>query len=186
MTIHSDQDLGLVDQSRREELIDLLKDAMELLEAESLARRHIARAYGLLAGAQAEAGPPRGNLAAWQARQVEAFIGDQLGSNLRIESAAAVARLSASYFSRAFKATFGLSFSEYVTQKRVERAQRLLASTRRPICEIALECGLADQSHLTRLFTRHVGLPPNAWRRRVAEADPRAEVRTWRPEANAA
>ena len=34
---------------------------------------------------------------------------------------------------------------------------------------IALACGFADQSHLTRVFTRIVGVSPGAWRRALAE-----------------
>ncbi|MBV8472677.1 MAG: helix-turn-helix transcriptional regulator, partial [Hyphomicrobiales bacterium] len=42
---------------------------------------------------------------------------------------------------------------------------RLLLTTETPISEIALACGLTDQSHLTRIFKRSVGMPPAAWRR---------------------
>ncbi|MGB5182647.1 MAG: AraC family transcriptional regulator, partial [Xanthobacteraceae bacterium] len=31
--------------------------------------------------------------------------------------------------------------------------------------DVALACGFADQSHLTRVFTRMVGVSPGAWRR---------------------
>jgi AraC-like DNA-binding protein len=107
----------------------------------------------------------RGGLAPWQVCRVEAFVDAHLAGGLRIDEAAAVARLSASYFSRAFKATFGVTFCAYALGKRIERAQRLLLTTDDPISSIALACGLADQSHLTRLFSRNVGLPPHAWRR---------------------
>jgi len=33
------------------------------------------------------------------------------------------------------------------------------------LSHIALECGFANQSHFTRVFTSIVGLPPGAWRR---------------------
>lgn len=111
--------------------------------------------------------PLRGALALWQARRVEIYVGENLGACLRIEAAAAVAKLSASYFSRAFKATFGVPFSHYVIQRRIELAKWLLLTTDEAIADIAIACGLADQSHLTRLFSRAVGSPPSAWRRRM-------------------
>jgi len=37
--------------------------------------------------------------------------------------------------------------------------------TDKPLAEIALDCGLTDQPHLTRLFRRVVGMSPGAWRR---------------------
>jgi AraC-like DNA-binding protein len=53
----------------------------------------------------------------------------------------------------------------------MERAQGLMLSTDKALSEIAAECGLADQSHFTRLFRRFVGESPAAWRR--ARANPR-------------
>jgi AraC-like DNA-binding protein len=53
----------------------------------------------------------------------------------------------------------------YIIRRRVERAQGLMLSTARPLRDIAAECGLADQAHLTRLFRRIVGESPAAWRR---------------------
>jgi AraC-like DNA-binding protein len=45
-----------------------------------------------------------------------------------------------------------------------------MLSTMRPLSEIAVDCGLADQAHLTRLFRKIVGESPAAWRR--ARANP--------------
>jgi AraC-like DNA-binding protein len=89
---------------------------------------------------------------------------------LRIELVAKHVQLSASYFSRAFKATAGVSYSAFLVNVRIELAKQLLLTTDIPISEVALACGLADQSHLTRLFGRVVGLPPNTWRRQVLGA----------------
>jgi AraC-like DNA-binding protein len=54
----------------------------------------------------------------------------------------------------------------YIVQLRLELAQSLMRSTNEPLCDIALACGLTDQAHLTKLFRRHVGQTPNAWRRK--------------------
>jgi len=152
-------------------ILDLLSDALRLLDRDQgSARRRIEQAYGLACRSGRAAPQARGALAAWQARRVEAYVGENLGSCLRIEAAAAVVGLSASYFSRAFKATFGAPFSNYVIQRRIELAKRLLLTTEETIADIALACGLADQSHLTRLFSRSVGSPPNAWRRSMRDA----------------
>jgi AraC-like DNA-binding protein len=40
-----------------------------------------------------------------------------------------------------------------------------MLSTAKPLCDIAIECGLADQAHLSRLFRKVVGETPAAWRR---------------------
>jgi AraC-like DNA-binding protein len=55
-----------------------------------------------------------------------------------------------------------------VTSRRGIRAQELLIRSREPLAQIALRCGLSDQSHFTRVFRRLVGVTPGAWRRQHA------------------
>lgn len=147
----------------------LLGEALTLLEEDRpAARRCIEHACSLVILPQDCERGRSSLLADWQVRRAKTFIADNLDSSLRIETVAKLVNLSASYFSRAFKATVGLSYSDYVADARIELAKRLLLTTDMPIAEVALTCGLADQSHLTRLFSRSVGLPPSAWRRRLA------------------
>lgn len=144
----------------------LLGEALTLLECDRIeVRRRVEDALALL-GASAAAGlPKRRMLADWQIRKAEEFVHANLGDCLRIEDVARAVKLITSYFSRAFKKSVGLSYSEYVMKARLALAKRMLLKSEAPITEIALVCGLADQSHLTRLHSRSVGLPPRAWRR---------------------
>lgn len=71
--------------------------------------------------------------------------------------------LSVFRFAHLFKAVVGMGPIAYRNQCRVNAAKRLLRSCR-PISEIALELGFADQSHLTRHFQRIVGTSPNRYR----------------------
>jgi len=109
--------------------------------------------------------PVKGGLAPWQIRKVASHVDAHLGRPIRNEDLAAIARLNPSHFGRAFRTSFGEPPHEYVIRRRVERAQGLMLSTGASLSEIALDCGLADQSHLTRLFRRIVGESPSAWRR---------------------
>jgi len=88
----------------------------------------------------------------------------------QIEELAKLVGLSLSHFSRAFKDTFGDSPHGYVMRRRLERAQGLILTTNIPLLQIAMECGLADQAHLNRLFDKFVGESPGAWRRARAMA----------------
>jgi AraC-like DNA-binding protein len=45
-----------------------------------------------------------------------------------------------------------------------------LLDTHASLAEVATECGFADQSHFTRVFTNHEGSSPGKWRRRHADA----------------
>jgi AraC-like DNA-binding protein len=112
-------------------------------------------------------GMPSG-LAAWQMRRVETHIAANLEGRLLVGDLAAVVRLSISYFIRAFKVTFGVTPCSYIMKQRVLRAKNIMLSTGRPLAEVALACGLADQAHFCRLFRRFEGQSPAAWRRRHA------------------
>ncbi|WP_420137798.1 helix-turn-helix domain-containing protein [Sphingomonas sp.] len=150
----------------RDRVDNLLGQALSLLSKDGeAARRYIQMARQLIDGGGACLPKGRSLLADWQVRRTKHFIHENLATKLRIEAVAASVRLSASYFSRAFKATIGMSYSDYVTQVRIDESKRLLVECTLPISEIALVCGFADQSHLTRLFRRLVGAPPSAWRR---------------------
>src|ERR1700730_2816717 len=100
------------------------------------------------------------------ARAIE-YIDANLGSRLRVHEIAKFVGLSASHFSRAFKVSRGLSPVAYISLMRVDRAKCMIRATRKTLCQIAGDCGFADQSHLSRSFRRWVGATPAAWRRLV-------------------
>jgi len=157
-------------------VVRLLTEALDALDVDGVeARRHILRARALiLQGINTPHPIASGGLAGWQMRRVEAFVHRNLAGRLRIDQVAQELKVSPGYLSRAFKATAGITYSEFVLRTRIALAKRLLLTTATPISEIALTCGLTDQSHLTRIFKRAVGVPPAAWRRqfeRGAEPD---------------
>jgi transcriptional regulator GlxA family with amidase domain len=60
---------------------------------------------------------------------------------------------------------------KYVAIRRVERVKAILTLTTRPLAEVALECGFADQSHLSKNFRNRIGVTPGDWRRNTAPTD---------------
>jgi transcriptional regulator GlxA family with amidase domain len=107
----------------------------------------------------------RGGLANWQIKRIKLHIEAHISKPILIRDLAQLIDLSASHFSRAFITNFGEPPSAYILRRRVERAKELMMTTARPLCEIALESGMCDQSHFTRSFRRFVGVSPNLWRR---------------------
>ena len=107
----------------------------------------------------------RGGLAPWQARNVTTFIDANLNASLSCEALARLTNLSVSYFARAFKCTFGCSPHVFLVRRRMERAQGLMLESNAPLAQIAVECGFADQAHLSRLFLQFTGERPASWRR---------------------
>ena len=114
----------------------------------------------------------RGGLAPWQARRVAAYIESNICSKIRVAELAGVVQLSIGHFFRAFKLSFGASPLAYVTRQRILRAQAIMASSKEPLSQIALDCGMCDQAHFSRTFRRIIGVKPNVWRRQIS-ADPR-------------
>ncbi len=113
----------------------------------------------------------RGGLAPWQKRKIDQYVGERLGQVIRVEDLADLVGLSVSHFCRAFKGSYAETPHTYIMRRRLEQAQWLMLTTREPLSQIALDCGLSDQAHLSKLFRRRVGETPSAWRRlSVAEA----------------
>lgn len=105
-----------------------------------------------------------GCLSAAQEARAKAYLAAHPLRRLSIAEVAALCDLSRSHFSKAFKVSTGLAPHQWVVRYRVHQVVKLLKGDR-PIGEIAGECGFADQSHLSRVFARQMGMPPGQWRR---------------------
>src|SRR5580692_5434336 len=139
------------------------------------ARAHIARAVALLDGRpEPRAGgqtsgrdhtqTPRGGFAAWQSRRGAAHVDANLSGKIVIKGLAASLGMSVGHFCRVFKRTFGTPARIWIRHRRIELAQGLMLTTSASLSEIALSCGMSDQSHFTRSFRRIVGETPSSWR----------------------
>jgi AraC family transcriptional regulator len=106
-----------------------------------------------------------GGLTGWQIRRVTGFVDSHLDENIRVEDLSQVVSLSPTYFSRAFKRSFGETPHTYVIRRRVEQARHLILTSDIALSEVAQTCGFGDQAHLCRLFRQRVGASPAAWRR---------------------
>ena len=103
-------------------------------------------------------------LSSLQAKIVSRYIEENLDQQLRLADLANVARISVTHFLRQFKRRFGCAPHVYVIQRRLARAQRLLAKTPLAIKEVAASSGFADQSHMTRAFQKYLRTTPGAYR----------------------
>jgi AraC-like DNA-binding protein len=125
--------------------------------------------------------PYTGGLAGWQVSRVRAFIDDHLNQPIKVKNLSDVARLSAAYFSRAFKKSFGSAPHAYLIQRRLDHARQLMLTSDARLSDIALNCGFTDQAHLCKLFRRNTGQSPAAWRhqRRAAVKADRLVLLEW-------
>ena len=127
---------------------------------------HVAQTYG---GMRPVSRPARGGLAPWQERRAKEILSANLNDDVPLKDVARECRLSVSHFSRAFRRTVGAAPHNWLRTRRIEAAQEKLRYSRLSVSEVALACGFADQSHLTRVFTGMVGVSPGVWRRALDE-----------------
>ena len=72
---------------------------------------------------------------------------------------------------RRFEKTYGLPPHAWLVQERAERARRLIRAGG-SLALAAASAGFADQSHMSRVFLRHFGFTPGAWKTATERAAP--------------
>jgi len=84
--------------------------------------------------------------------------------DLALPALAARLCVSERQVSRLFQDNLGMSFRDWATQLRLERARRLLAETDLPIIDVAGETGWSSLAHFNAIFRRHAGSTPTRYR----------------------
>src|SRR5580692_9425401 len=113
---------------------------------------------------RAPAPQARGGLPPGAMRRVREYVDAHLGESMDLAELASIAGLSVFHFARQFKQSAGVTPHSYLVQRRVERAQDLLARTDLALSEIAVAAGFSDQSHLARHFRQMLGTTPREFR----------------------
>jgi transcriptional regulator GlxA family with amidase domain len=108
--------------------------------------------------------PARGGLPPGAMRRVREYVETHISESIDLAALAAIAGLSLYHFARAFKQSAGVTPHHYLVQRRVERAQEMLARTELSLSEIALAAGFSDQSHFARHFRQMLGRTPGQFR----------------------
>lgn len=119
----------------------------------------------LLFDIRRETGGRRPALSRNQLRLVTEFIDEHCLEPIRLNDLAALAGLSESYFSHAFKAATGVPPHRWHMQMRIRRVQDMLSKPGAVLTDVAAAAGFSDQAHLSRVFKAVVGITPSAWMR---------------------
>lgn len=96
-------------------------------------------------------------------------IREHFAAPVEIDGLARLAGMSTRNFQRHFKKVFHVTPTAYVRQIRVGKACQSLIETSETITAVALATGFSDHSHLIREFTRLIGMPPGAYRKRYGD-----------------
>lgn len=104
-------------------------------------------------------------LAPWKLRRIVDYLDVHLPQRIKLAHLAAMADLSQSHFSRAFKASTGVAPYRWQLEARIRRAQSLLIDSNASIDQVAEITGFADAVHFGRTFRKLIGVTPAVWRR---------------------
>jgi transcriptional regulator GlxA family with amidase domain len=105
-------------------------------------------------------------------KDLQAWMADHPGDDLRIPALARRAAMSERHFRRAFTAEVGCPPARFVEQVRVEAARRALEETADGVDAIAARVGFGTSESMRRAFTRVLHASPTAYRERFQAAEP--------------
>jgi AraC family transcriptional regulator len=97
-------------------------------------------------------------------RRVRDFLHEDLAHDMTLEQLAGIAGKHPVHLARTFRSIHECTIGDYVRRLRVDRAAALLRATRRPLLDIALECGFAGATQFSRSFRAVYATTPSAWR----------------------
>lgn len=97
--------------------------------------------------------------------RVMKFIDDSLSGNISLDDVATATFLSSNYVSQLLKKQTGMAFVEWLTARRMEQAQHLLANTLWRVSRIANSVGFEDEAYFTRRFRQRFHVSPTEYRK---------------------
>jgi AraC family transcriptional regulator len=166
--------LGVIDPLLEQIALRLRDELYDASPATTLYVDHLARAAAAqlihahsTVRLKSSAPERKSGLSERQRQRALEYIETHLGRDPSLPEVAGVTGLSPVYFARQFKRAVGIAPHQYLTRRRVERAKHLLGAADLPIAAIAIDCGFCHQEHLTRVFRKHCGTTPGAYRAAV-------------------
>ena len=118
---------------------------------------HISTVANEIAVQEAEAESP-------MIRRARAYILANQADPIDLDKIAQAMHVSTFYFCKMFKKATGLTFTDYLSRVRVEKAKTLLLNPHLRISEIAYDVGFQSLTHFNRMFRKIVGESPTAYR----------------------
>ncbi|GGE45023.1 AraC family transcriptional regulator [Pullulanibacillus camelliae] len=110
-------------------------------------------------------------IAHWQTHDLEGvlfqartYIESHYDQSISLEDVANQVQLSPYYFSKLFKEHFGMTYIDYLTKIRIEKAKVLMRTTNKSQKEICFEVGYRDPNYFSRVFKKWTNLSPTGYR----------------------
>lgn len=100
-----------------------------------------------------------------QIEQAKEYINSNYMNNITLDDVGGYIGFNPSYFSSIFKKETGISFIDYLSRVRIEKAKILMKEADLRIQDISLMVGYNDVKYFSKLFQKHTGLNPNEYRK---------------------
>lgn len=97
-------------------------------------------------------------------RKIMDYIDQNYSEKLLLSDIASHENLTMTYLSHFFKECFGISFQEYLTRIRCEKARQLLLLTDDSLLDISIACGFSDPKYFKKGFQKQYGFTPKQYR----------------------
>jgi len=91
------------------------------------------------------------------------YVKSRLDRNVTVSECASHAHLSVSYYSSLFKRVTGMTFTQYLTGEKMNRAKQLILSGK-PVQDVAAEVGYEERRYFSETFKRVTGMTPSEFR----------------------
>jgi len=104
-------------------------------------------------------------------REAINYIEAHLEEPISLRELAEVSHMNANYFSVLFKEHTGLTFSDYLTRRRVQRAKELILGTTLTVNEISERVGYQTAKYFIKVFRKLEGMSPGQYRQQMNESN---------------
>jgi AraC-like DNA-binding protein/quercetin dioxygenase-like cupin family protein len=96
--------------------------------------------------------------------EVVDYLNKNYNKTITLEDIERRFHFSSYYIARKFKEEIGFTINQYITNRRMGEAQKLLIYTNMSISEVALEVGYDNLNHFYAIFKKHVGFTPGKFK----------------------
>ena len=104
-------------------------------------------------------------------QQICAYVMAHYVHSIALDDIAAEVGMNRSAFCSYFKQRKGMTFSQFVTQYRLNTACELLKHSQKGVSEICYTVGFNDLPHFVRVFTNAMGMSPSKYRKQLKAAN---------------
>ncbi|KOO41165.1 response regulator transcription factor [Priestia koreensis] len=96
--------------------------------------------------------------------KAQSFVNQHYAEDVSMEQVAEWVNLSSYYFSKVFKSESGQTFTDYLTEVRMEKAKQFISNMELSLKEICFLVGYKDPNYFSRAFKRYTGMTPTDYR----------------------